>query len=230
MSFTSDIAMLSLGGELKRKERLSARLGDVLSNLYMATAVLKYFDDQGRAKSDEKYVIWALEKLLADAEEALVAFCKNLPNRWLGYGLRAAIFPTGRSFSGPEDSQGQALALDMMKPSQFRDRLTQGVYIGSNVNEPVYRMEQAFLKLVSVADIEKKCRKALKEGTFDAGQSIPEHVANAKAAGIITAEEATALEDAWLSARDAIDVDEFESEYLKRENGLCQNSNSREVA
>lgn len=230
LSFTSDVAMLSLGGALKRKERLSARLGDVLSSLYLATTVLKYFEDQGRAKSDEPFVTWAQEKLLHDAENALIDFCKNLPNRWLGNGLRLVLFPTGRAFSGPSDDLGQQLALEMMKPSQFRDRLTEGVYIGHEINEPVYRMEQAFLKLVAAAPIEAKWNKNLKEGRFERGESIEENISNAKKAGVLTEAEARELQEAWMATRDAIDVDEFESEYLKREKVICQNTTKQQVA
>ena len=109
-AFAVDVAMLTLGGYLKKKENLSARLGDVLSAMYLASMVLKHHENQGRPADDLPIVEWACRNQLYKAQEQLHDFLRNFPNRFLGWAMRALIFPGGRAYSAPSDRLGRKLA------------------------------------------------------------------------------------------------------------------------
>ena len=106
-ALASDFAMLTLGGELKKRELLSARLGDILSSMYLASTVLKHFENQGRRATDLPLVEWSVRTLMYRAQEALHAFLRNFPNRWVSRLLRLFIFPRGRTYSAPADEIGR---------------------------------------------------------------------------------------------------------------------------
>ncbi len=123
-----DVAMLTLGGYLKKKENLSARLGDVLSCMYLASMVLKHHENQGRPADDLPLVEWACRNQLYRAQEQLHDFLRNFPNRFLGGVMRALIFPGGRSYSAPSDRLGRKVADAILNPTEVRDRLCRFVY------------------------------------------------------------------------------------------------------
>ncbi|MEY4356789.1 MAG: acyl-CoA dehydrogenase, partial [Pseudomonadota bacterium] len=127
-AFAVDVAMLSLGGYLKKKENLSARLGDVLSCMYLASMVLKHYENQGRKPEDLPIVEWACRDLLYKAQEQLHAFLRNFPIRWLAGLMRFCIFPNGLHYSAPDDRLGRQLASLVLEPSAVRDRLCHPVY------------------------------------------------------------------------------------------------------
>src|SRR5262249_45576313 len=104
LALLSDTCMLLLGGNLKRKERTSARLGDMLSQLYLASSILKYYQDHGQPKSDLVYVKWGIENCLFEIQVACDELLNNFPIRWLGKVLHWVIFPLGRSYRKPNDS------------------------------------------------------------------------------------------------------------------------------
>ena len=125
-AFATDMAMLTLGGYLKQKEHLSARLGDVLSSLYMASMVLKHYENQGRPEADLPLVEWSLRTLLYKAQEQLHGFLRNFPNRWVAGAMRIVIFPRGRTYFAPSDRLGREIVEPLMMPSETRDRLSAG--------------------------------------------------------------------------------------------------------
>ncbi len=106
-AFAADIAMLALGGYLKKKENLSARLGDVLSSMYFASMVLKHHDDQGRQSDDLPLVEWACRSLLYQAQEQLHLFLRNFPNRTLAAFMRLIVFPRGAHVLRAQRSLGR---------------------------------------------------------------------------------------------------------------------------
>ena len=107
-AFATDMAMLTLGGYLKQKEHLSARLGDVLSALYLASMVLKHYQNQGRPEADLPLVEWSCRTLLYRAQEQMHGFLRNFPNRWVAALMRIVIFPRGRTYFAPSDRLGRA--------------------------------------------------------------------------------------------------------------------------
>ncbi|PLY15921.1 MAG: acyl-CoA dehydrogenase [Sedimenticola sp.] len=128
-ALSADIAMMTLGGSLKRKERISARLADVLSELYLTSAVLKHFKDEGSREADLPLVNWVCENSLYRIQEAFRTLFRNLPYPPLGWILRTVIFPTGLPFTVPKDTEGHAAARLLLSPSEARDRLTAGIYM-----------------------------------------------------------------------------------------------------
>src|SRR5207237_2914415 len=127
-AFVVDVAMLTLGGYLKKKENLSARLGDVLSCMYLASMVLKHYENQGRQEEDLVIVEWACRNLLYHAQEQLHGFLRHFPNRALAALMRAVIFPRGRVYSVPDDRPGRKVAGLVTSPTEARERLCQYIY------------------------------------------------------------------------------------------------------
>jgi acyl-CoA dehydrogenase len=127
-AFATDIAMLSLGGYLKKKENLSARLGDVLSCMYLASMVLKHYENQGRPQADLPLVAYACRSLLYQAQEQLHSFLRNFPVRWLAALMRMLIFPRGQTYSAPSDRLNPRIAELMMNPGESRERLCHYAY------------------------------------------------------------------------------------------------------
>ncbi|VAX06971.1 Acyl-coenzyme A dehydrogenase FadE [hydrothermal vent metagenome] len=206
----ADVAMMTLGGELKRKERLSARLGDVLSELYLASAVLKHFENQGSHASDLPLLRWALDDGLYRMQESLRSLLRNLPNRPLAFILRYLIFPTGMPFVEPDDRRGHEAARLLLSQSEARDRLTAGIFITNDPETAVGRLELALALAGQVAPIEKALSKARRKGTIS-GKTMLELAAEGQKAGVITEEEASLLGDMETLRSQVIQVDSFDN-------------------
>ncbi|MES1944393.1 acyl-CoA dehydrogenase [Salinisphaera sp. PC39] len=213
LAFASDVTMGMLGGELKRKERLSARLGDVLSNLYFASATLKYFEDEGRQAADVPHMEWVLQDCLHNIDVAFDKFFRNFPNRVVGRFLRFMVFPTGRSYVEPSDKLASVIADAMLEPGAFRDRMTADAYFGKAADDVTGRMEVAFDTLVKVEPLYNKFAKAVAKGQAK-GFTVAEQLASCVDAGILSREEAKQVEDFDALRYDAILTDSFTHEYL----------------
>ena len=219
LAFVSDTAMLVLGGELKRKEHLSARLGDVLSQLYLASAVLKYFHDLHSQPDDLPYVNWCLQTNLVAIQDAFNLFFDNLPQVGLGAFLRFIVFPYGLPYKAPKDKLTHKLAAHMMVPSALRDRLTNLVFLGAkgNVLDPIGRMEHAFALVIATDPIQQKIQNAVKSGLIANTLTKKERVEQARATNLITEEELTLLDQAEVARHDALKVDDFAFDTFYRE-------------
>lgn len=147
LALTSDLALMILGGNLKRRERLSARLGDILSQLYLASAAVKYFQDLGKPGDDEPVVHWVLQNACYRAQEAFYGFFDNAPSPLLGNLLKGLIFPFGKAFKPPSDKLSHTVVKTVLESSAFRERLTDLCYLGKGEDDPVNLMEITFNKL-----------------------------------------------------------------------------------
>jgi acyl-CoA dehydrogenase len=207
-AFVADVALLVLGGAMKRREKLSGRLGDVLSHLYFGSAVLKHYDDCGRPATDLPLACWSLEQSLWTIQRRLDDVLANFPVRWLGLLLRVIVFPLGRRQRPPDDALGRKVARLVLHPSSARDRLTQGIYLSSDPNDPVGRLEHALEAVIAAEPIERK----LQQGgvRFDYARA-DEIIASALATQAIDEQEAGVLRTAARAMRGAIDVDAFGS-------------------
>ncbi|MFZ9035291.1 MAG: acyl-CoA dehydrogenase [Francisellaceae bacterium] len=207
-AFVNDVALVSLGGALKRKERLSARLGDVMSYLYMACSVLKYYEDNGREKADEVFVHWGLQHCLYQAQEAMLETLKNFPNRALSGVLRLMAFPYGRPYKKPADQLEHALVKNMLSDSPTRERLKNMCYVPADENDPVGRVELAFKAVLEAQSIKQKLYAAVKSGSL---QKAPfkQLVIEGHSKGIIADEELEKLKIAAQKTDEVIQVDEF---------------------
>lgn len=208
LAFSADVAMLVLGGSLKRREKLSARLGDVLSQLYLASATLKRYEDDGRPEADLPLVHWGLQDCLHRAEEAFAGLVENFPSRPMAWLIRLAAFPLGRGLRAPDDRLGGEVTRLLSEPSAARDRLTRGMFIRKDEADPVGRLEVALDLVVPAEAVEAKLRAAAKAGVLH-GRTNDERRASALSQGIITAEEAALLDRFKRVQRACIMVDDF---------------------
>ena len=214
LALTSDVAMGMLGGDLKRKERLSARLADVLSHLYLCSTVLKYYEDQERPLADLPYVRWNMEYGLHKIQEAFYDFYENFPNKVVGKGLRLIAFPYGKSYSRPSDKLERELVMPMMKDCEIRDRITQYAYIGKTDDDITGRVELAFKKVLAADQVRYKLRKAMKTKELDKSLTNMERIEQAIEKGIINDEEKQILTDAETARMDVIQVDDYSNEQI----------------
>ncbi|MBU1214786.1 MAG: acyl-CoA dehydrogenase [Gammaproteobacteria bacterium] len=213
-AFAADIAMAVLGGGLKRKEKLSARLGDVLSNLYLCSAVLKKFEDDGRPQADEPLLHWAMEDGLYRIQTAFDGVLQNFPNRLFALLLRVVIFPLGQCRKPPSDDRGHQVAALMLKPGDARDRLTAGMYIKHDEQDAVGALEAALASTLACEPLQAKLDKEAKAGTLQ-GMDEMSRITEARDAGLITPEEAIQLERDYMLRRKVIMVDDFDAKQLQ---------------
>lgn len=209
LALTADMAMLTFGGDLKRKEMLSARLGDVLSHLYMASAVLKRYEDDGRQAGDQPFVTYALDHHLYQIGEAFRGFLNNLPKRGLAWLLKLTIFPFGIRYQAPHDDTLQHIASSMMQPGTTRDRHTFLCYWRDDAKDMTGHMELAFLAMREHAEVYKRIRKAVKRGDIAEDLSGDALAKAARKAEVISAEEEKSLKKTETLRMAAIAVDSF---------------------
>ena len=209
----ADISLLVLGGQLKRKEKLSGRLADVLSSLYISSATLKHFHDQGQYATDFSLVKWACEDALYKGQESLLELLQNFPNPTIALFLRLVTFPLGRTFSAPRDALGRKAAGLLLEPSDTRDRLTAGIFLPSSSGDALHQMEEGLQKVVAAEPTERKLYSAKSAGDLQA-TDIESQIEEATSKGIISDNEADTLRSADDARKKIIKVDDFSPEYF----------------
>ena len=211
----ADLCMMLLGGELKRRERLSARLGDVLSNLYLSSAALKRYHDLGSPEHLQPLLRWAMEESLGQAEKALDRLLDNFPNRFIGCALRLVVFPFGRRHTGPSDELDAEVAalIGRTKGDPALEELLAGCYRPQEADDPVGALQHACTLLDECEPLHKKLHQALKSGQVNPapGEST---IDAALRTGALEAAEAQTLHAAEAARRRVIDVDAFSKEAL----------------
>jgi acyl-CoA dehydrogenase len=216
----ADFSMMLLGGELKRRERLSARLGDVLSNLYLGSAALKRYHDLDYPEHLRPSVAWALEESLGKAEQALADLLENFPNRFFGCALSLLVFPFGRRHKGPSDALDAEIAGIIGRPAgdPALESVLAGCYRPQAPTDAVGALQHAVNLLGASHGLSKKLHVAVKEGRLTAkpGESL---IDAAVTAGVLQAEEAQNLREAEAARRRVIDVDDYAKEDLKLSRG-----------
>jgi acyl-CoA dehydrogenase len=212
----ADFCMLFLGGELKRKEKISARLGDILSLLYLSSCALKRFEDDGRPIEDAPLVHWSVQDALYRARLAMDGLIANFPNHLLASVLWKIVYPLGRPFQHPSDKLGHKVARLLIEPSATRDRLTSGMYLPQTESDPIGCLEAALIATIEAEPIDAKLRNAQKTGTIS-GKSQDELVRSALAAGIITLEEHALLQRTARLRDEVIRVDDFPQDFGRAE-------------
>ena len=208
-ALTGDTTLLTLGGALKMKERTSARLGDVYSNLYLASCTLWHYEKQGRPKEDAALVHWACQQALSDAEKALDAALRNHPKKFVGKLLRPLTFPLGKRNLPPSDVLDAKAADTLREPGPARDRMAEGLFMPKDENFPIGKLEAAFAKAVAAEPVERKLALAARAKKFNPGKTRDTQLDSAVKAGIITADEQKLLQESDQHRRDVIMVDQF---------------------
>ena len=216
----ADLSMMLLGGELKRRERLSARLGDVLSHMYLASAALKRYHDLDSPEHLNPLFTWAMEESLGHAERALDELLKNFPSRTLGFLLRGVVFPFGRRHTGPSDALDAEVAavLGRAKGDPTLEAVLAGCYRPQSADDPVGALQHASELLAAAQPLFKTLHQGLKSGHVK--PAAGEHAIDAAlSAGVLQPAEAQTLRDAEAARRRVIDVDDFSKEELTHSEG-----------
>jgi len=225
-ALATDIAMLALGGYLKKKENLSARLGDVLSAMYLASMVLKHHENQGREAADLPLVEWACRSLLYQAQEQLHLFLRNFPNRPLAVFMRLLIFPRGLTYFPPSDRLGRDIADLIMNPTAARERLSRHIYKTQAANNPLGLLQEALVLATMAESLEKRIRvEGVKTGRVTA-LDLPGRISQALQLGILSDAEAAVLRDYDAKVSELVQVDDFAPHELAAGNAAHAHSDS----
>ncbi|HAZ55438.1 MAG TPA: acyl-CoA dehydrogenase, partial [Franconibacter helveticus] len=212
LAMLADVSMAVLGGSLKRRERISARLGDVLSQLYLASAVLKRYDDEGRHEADLPLVHWGVQDALYQAEQAIDDLLRNFPNGAVAGLLRLAIFPLGRRYDAPSDKLDHKVAKILQVPSETRSRIGRGQYLTPSEHNPAGLLEAALADVMAAEPIHLRlCKELGKNMPFT---RLDELATLMLKEGRINPQEAEILTRAEASRLRSINVDEFDPQAL----------------
>jgi acyl-CoA dehydrogenase len=208
LALLSDVSMAVLGGELKRRERISARLGDLLSYLYLASTVLKRFDDEGRQKDDLPFVHWAMQDCLFKLEVALEELLNNFPSKLLGKSLKVLVMPFGKSYQRPSDSLDHKIASILQTPCEARKRLGAGQYMSRTDNSLMGDLEQTLENVIASEPLyDKICNAANDKMPFT---QLDKLAAIGLELGVISEMEASLLRETEAGRLRTINVDDFD--------------------
>ena len=207
LALVSDVTTLTIGSQLKRREMLSARLGDVLSLLYIGSAVLKYYE-QDAIKEELPLAKWTCKELLYRIQTQLDGLIANLPNIFIRFWLRAFIFPRGKNLQPPSDALTRQVAHLMTQPGPVRDHFSQDIYYTPHANNPVAEMEEILAAVIAIEPIQQKISRARRKGQIS-GYDLSGIVASAVQAELITEEEANRLLSVDRACMKIINVDDF---------------------
>ncbi|MDB5539578.1 MAG: fadE [Devosia sp.] len=208
-----DWTVAFLGGDLKRKQRLSGRMADILSDLYLLSAILKRYEDDGRIQEDRPIVDAVARDLIYSLEQSFAAVFANFPNVVLRNLMRVLVFPLGRHAKPASDRETYRLARAVMQPGAFRDRLTKGTYVSMDPKDVTGVLEDGLIKVTGAVEIETKFIRAIKKGTIER-RLDRDTITDAVEAGVLTEAEAATLRLADQASDRVIKVDDFDFDEL----------------
>jgi len=214
-AFLSDACMISLGAKLKFMERLSGRMADAFSWMYLSSTVLKRYADDGQPDADTPFARWALEHAEHEIETALGGVLDNFPNRWLARAVSLVVFPLGRRRRAPGDRLMRQVARNMLDGHVGREHLSRDIYVPGPEDPALGRLEAALAKVVAAQPVEKKLHQAVKARRLARLPRLALADAGVEA-GVITAAERDLVRAAFAAREDAVQVDAFDPEHLLR--------------
>ena len=228
-AFLADLTVALLGGGLKTKQKITGRMADALSELYMLSAVLKRYEDDGRPEGDEAIVELAARNGLYRFQEAMAGTIENFPARWARPLMSVVVFPLGRRFRQASDALGHTVARRVLEPGEARDRLTRDIFVSKDVNDPTGLLEVTLEKVIAAEPAEKKLEKAIRLGTIRRYHGI-DWFADAVAKGVISEQEADNLREVETLVARVIAVDHFDpAEVRPHYASLGHNAQGREA-
>ncbi len=213
-AFIADLTVALLGGGLKTKQKITGRMADALSELYMLSAVLKRYDDDGRQQGDHMIVELAAQNGLYRFQEAMAGTIDNFPVTWVRPIMKAIVFPLGRHFKPAPDALGRAVAKHVLEPGAVRDRLTRHIFISKDVNDATGLLEVTLDKVIAAEPVEKKLEKAIRDGVVRRYHGI-DWFGDAVTKGVLTAAEAEQLRELERLVARVIAVDHFDPAELQ---------------
>jgi acyl-CoA dehydrogenase len=215
-ALTADLTVALLGGGLKVKQKITGRMADALAELYLLSAVLKRYEDDGEPKEDEKLVDYCARNCLYRFDQALLGVIRNFPVRWAAWLMAGLVYPFGVRRSPATDKEGAALVRAALQPGAFRDRLTREIYLSDDPADRVGLLDYTLAKLVASEEADKKLERAIRKGAVRRLHDR-DWIAEAETKGVLTADEARSLAELRdLVARDSA-VDDFSAAELARE-------------
>lgn len=211
----TDVALLILGGALKRKESLSGRLADVMEQWYIASAVLKYSADAQFPEHHRAYVDWSIRYCLWKAQQAMLQFLENFPQRAIAWVIKKIIFPFGARYHYPSDHLSDELVQVMMEKSAMREELLQDCCITVTEHSPKFWLEKAFNDSIMLAPLLKRWESALHSDDVPGYVDFDTKIAMTVQKNLFTQEEAEQLKAYEILRRKVLAVDEFDMEFTK---------------
>ncbi len=208
----ADTSMFIIGGSLKRKEKLSARLGDVLSNLYLASCALKFYDERGQQKDELPLLKWALYDCAFRMQVAIDGIIENFPNRPVAWVLRFLVFPKGMTLIQPTDAMGHEVAKLLITPSAARDRLIAGMYLPNDERDIMGHLNATMNAVVTAEPVEAKVRAAQKGGRLSA-RGLEAQCEEAMKLSVISETELAQWKRARLMTVEVVRVDDFDKDF-----------------
>jgi len=207
-ALVADVTVALLGGSLKVKQKISGRMADALAELYLLSAVLKRYEDDGSPRSDLKLVDYCARNCLYRFDQALRGVLDNFPVRWASWLMRPLVFPLGAWRRPASDVAGKEIVRAALQPGDFRDRLTREIYVSDDPNDRVGLLEYTLLRVVANEEADKKLERAIRKGEVKRFHGH-DWIAEAERKGVLTAEEAVALAEQRELVERVIAVDDF---------------------
>ncbi len=213
LAFMTDCTLLALGASLKRNEKISARLADILSTLYLLSAVLKHHSDNGETKDDNPLVDWACHYLLYETQEHVDGLIRNFPITWMRIPLRWKVFPRGKRLSRPSDVLATRIAHLLTTPSKARSNFIKEVYLVNEPTNPIGKLQVVFQKMIDTSQLRTKLARAARKGSIS-GVTLTQQIESAHQTKFITDAQAKMLRELDEMRKDIIAVDDFSPEEL----------------
>lgn len=225
-ALAADTSMLVMGGDLKRREKLSARLGDVFSYIYLASMVLKHHENQGSPEDDLPLVEWSCRTLLYGAQEQLHGLLRNFPNRLIAGVLRLMIFPRGRTYFAPDDKLGHQIVSLLTRPTETRERLSAAIYKGADPLNELAKLQSALVLTEHAEPLARKLKEAKRSKLIEAADEL-QAIDAALEAGVLTADEAQRLRELDAAVMELIRVDDFAPGEFARKQPVKRNRSTK---
>jgi acyl-CoA dehydrogenase len=222
-ALVADMTVGLLGGGLKTKQRLTGRMADALSELYLMSCVLKRFEDDGKHTSDRQIVNYAAQNHLYRFQEAIKGTIDNFPVAWARPLMRVLVFPLGANARPAPDKEGRAIVSAVLEPGEVRDRLTRYMFVSNDPNDPTGLLEHALPKVIAAEAIERKVERAIRQGEVRRYHGR-DWIREAEVKGIIAAHEAKQLREAEELMQRVIAVDHFDPEEVKPHYRILSNT------
>jgi acyl-CoA dehydrogenase len=213
-ALVADVTVAVLGGGLKTRQKLTGRLADALSELYLLACVLKRYEDDGKPAGDRLIVELCARNGLYRFQQALDGTIDNFPNWFVRLKLRGLVFPFGRPYRPASDRLGHQVVALALEPGEVRDRLTREIYVSRDVNDPTGLLEVTLEKVVAAEEAERKLERAIRAGTVRRYHGI-DWLGDAERQGVLTTAEAKLLREVETLTARVIAVDHFDPAEIK---------------
>jgi acyl-CoA dehydrogenase len=210
----ADLSVVALARKIRIKQKLTGRLADALSELFLLACVLKRYEDDGRLGDDSQFVALAMQNGLHRFQEAIRGTIENFPIMWLRLLMRAAVFPLGFPYRPAPDWLGQTIVRLASEPGETRDRLTRYIYVSNDPLDPTGLLEVTLDKVIKAEEIQKKVERAARRGLIRRFHGI-DWIGDAVSKNIITQQEGNLLRDAETFAARVVAVDDFDPDEVR---------------